>query len=59
MDGVQGLDPCSGPAGWGRGAPALHAHVAEQPSAIHLSHCHLIYHLESLAQIDSEVILSL
>ena len=54
-----GPGPLLGPAGWGGGPPALHAHVAEQPSAIQLSHCHLIYHLESLAQIDSQVILSL
>ena len=42
--------------GWGRAA--LHAHVAEQPSAIHSSHCHLmLVPLVSLARVDSEVIL--
>ena len=42
--------------GWGRAA--LHAYVAEQPSAIHSSHCHLmLVPLVSLARVDSEVIL--
>ena len=43
--------------GWGRAA--LHAHVAEQPSAIHSSHSYLmLVPLVSLAWVDSEVILS-
>ena len=54
-----GPGPLSGPAGWGGEPHALHAHVAEQPSAIHPTLCRLIYHLESLAQIDSEFILFL
>ena len=54
------MDPHPGPAGWGGGGtPALHAHVSEQPSALHLSHCHLMsVPLVSLAQVNSEVILS-
>ena len=53
-----GSGPHSGPARCVcGGTPPLHAHIAEQPSAIHLSHCHLIYcPLVSLAQVDSEVI---
>ena len=58
MDGVQGLDSSSGPAGL-LGTSALHAHVAEQPSAIHSSHSYLmLVPLVSLAWVDSEVILS-
>lgn len=54
---MQGLDSSSGPAGL-LGTSALHAHVAEQPSAIHSSHCHLmLVPLVSLARVDSEVIL--
>ena len=56
--GLDGWSARSGPAWcvWGE-TPALHAHIAEQPSAIHLSHCHLIYYpLVSLAQVDSKII---
>lgn len=58
MGGVQGMDSYSGLAGL-VGTAALHAHIAEQPSAIHSSHCHLmLVPLVSLAWVDSEVILS-
>lgn len=50
---MQGLDSYSGPAGL-LGTSALHAHVSEQPSAIHSSHCYLmLVPLVSLARVDS------
>ena len=59
MDGVQGLDPTLDLLGVcvGRGDTCSSCSHCKQPSAIHLSHCHLIYcPLVSLAQVDSKVI---
>ena len=63
-DGVQGMDPHPGPTGWRGGGEgdtcSSHWLCWAAPWLIHSSHCHLTYWtLVSLAQVDSEVILSL